>query len=414
MSNIPFSLPVIDGDVISEVNDALANTGWLTTGPKARELEQEIARITGQDGVVGVNSWTSGASIVLKWFGVGPGDEVIVPAYTYCATAFAALNIGATPVMVDIDQDFHVSAEEIAKAITPRTKAIVPVDIGGWPCDYEQIMLMLNSDEVSKQFKSANERQEKLGRPLVLADAAHSIGARLNGNPVGGLTDFTVFSFHSVKNITTGEGGAIAHALPSTFDWDDTEKEVRLLTLNGQTKSAFQKSSVGGWRYDIVDHGLKANLPDICAAIGLAQIRKYEKELLPDRIELFEGFNRQLSEHNWAVCPRSRDDKKTVSSCHLYQLRVTGADEQCRNDIIKEAASMGVAFNVHYVPMPMLTHFKRLGYRIEDFPQSFRKYENEISLPVYNGLTSDQRVRVAETAIQAVNAAGISSGSTSV
>ncbi|MBC7596635.1 MAG: DegT/DnrJ/EryC1/StrS family aminotransferase, partial [Kineosporiaceae bacterium] len=286
---IPFSLPLIDDDVVAEVNDALTGTGWLTTGPKVRLLEAEIGKITGTP-VLCVNSWTSGALLMLHWFGVGPGDEVIIPAYTYSATALCAMNLGATVVMVDVDDDFTISAANIRAAITPRTKAVIPVDMAGWPADYDGIKAVLSEPAVVAQFTASTERQVKLGRILLLSDAAHSIGSTYKGKPNGQQADATVFSLHSVKNITTGEGGAICINLPEPFDNDAEYLFLRAFALNGQTKSAFEKNQPGAWRYDIIDQGMKVNMPDINAAIGLAQIRKYTSTLLPNRKRIFEQY----------------------------------------------------------------------------------------------------------------------------
>ncbi len=390
--HIPFCLPLIDQDVITEVNDCLTNTGWLTTGPKVRELEAEISKLTGTP-VLCVNSWTSGAMLVLRWLGVGPGDEVVIPAYTYSATALCALNIGAKVVMVDVGPDFNMDAEKLRSAITPHTKAIIPVDIGGWPCDYDTLLQVLDLPEVRRIFRPNNARQEQLGRPLLLADAAHSIGATYKGRPSGTLADVTVFSLHSVKNVTTGEGGAICLTLPYPFDNAEVYQFLKAFALNGQTKSAFEKNQPGAWRYDIIDQGLKVNMPDVCAAIGLAQMRKYTSELLPGRRHIFEQYNAAFAQHSRAILPPYQDETRT-SSCHLYMLRIAGASEAERDAIIQRIAEQGVGVNVHYIPMPMLTLFKRLGYCIEDYPQTYRLYANEITLPVYNGLTEDQVSRV--------------------
>lgn len=287
---IPFALPLIDQDVLDEVNDCLVNTGWLTTGPKVRLLEKEVVNLTGVEAALCVNSWTSGAMLMLRWFDIGPGDEVIIPAYTYSATALCAMNIGAVPVMVDIKDDFNIDANKIKAAITQRTKAILPVDLGGYPCDYDEIMELVNSPEVKAMFQPASKRQKSMGRPLVLVDAAHSIGAQYKGRPSGTLADATVFSLHSVKNVTTGEGGAICLSLPYPFDNAKEYQFLKTFALNGQNKSAFEKNQVGGWRYDIIAQGLKVNMPDICAAVGLAQIRKYLSQLLPERKQILKDI----------------------------------------------------------------------------------------------------------------------------
>jgi dTDP-4-amino-4,6-dideoxygalactose transaminase len=397
---IPFSLPVIDQDVIDEMNDTLINTGWLTSGPKVIALEKEIQKITDTDTVICVNSWTSGAMLILRWFGVGAGDEVIIPSYTYSATALAVLNMGATPVMVDVKDDFTIEPDNIKKAITERTKAIFPVDMAGWPCDYDSIMALVSSKEVKAQFKAKGKQQKKLNRILVMADAAHSIGAHSHGKTVGNLADITVFSMHSVKNITTGEGGAICLNLPDSFNHAEEYKFLKALSLNGQNKSAFEKNQPGAWKYDIIDQGLKVNMPDICASVGLAQIKKYKSELLPERKAIFQYYDTFFKELDWALVPLSINESKE-SSYHLYLLRIKDISETQRDEMIHYISMNGVGVNVHYIPMPMLTLFKKLGYKMEDYPNTFRLYSNEISLPVYNNLNEEQLKTICSTVAEA-------------
>jgi len=402
MPPIPFSLPLIDADVIAEVNDTLTNTGWLTTGPKVRLLEAEIAKLTGTP-VLCVNSWTSGAMLMLRWFGIGPGDEVIIPAYTYSATALCAMNIGATVVMVDVADDFTVDPAKIRAAITPRTKAILPVDIGGWPADYDAIHAVLDAPDVRALFVASTPRQEKLGRILVVSDAAHSIGSTYKGRPNGQWSDAAVFSLHSVKNVTTGEGGAICLNLPAPFDNDEEYLFLRAFSLNGQNKSAFEKNQTGAWRYDIVDQGLKVNMPDIGAAIGLAQMRKYPTELLPERKRIFERYQAAFAQNDWALLPNFADAEHE-SSCHLYMLRIAGADEARRDAIIDLISARGIGVNVHFIPMAMLTLFKSRGYQMADYPKTYELYANEITLPLYNGLTDAQVDEVIQAVRDAVEA----------
>lgn len=398
--SIPFSLPLLDESVVNEVVDALTNTGWITSGPKVQQFEQEVGDYVGCPHTIAVSSWTTGAMVVLRWLGIGPGDEVIVPSYTYCATALAVMNVGATPIMVDVESPFHMDIDKLTAAISERTKAIIPVDLGGWPCDYDRILDVLNSDEVRSKFRPASRVQEQLGRPLVLSDAAHSLGAERNGKRVGTLTDVTVFSFHSVKNLTTGEGGMICLNLPEGFDPEEERRIVKYLSLNGQTKTALEKSTVGGWRYDIVDQGFKANMPDLCAAVGLAQIRQYESNMMPERKRIFDAYNDAFAGHDWALLPPMQD-KNCSSSLHLYQLRIDGIDEEARNEMMRLIAEDGIGVNVHYVPMPMLTLFKNKGYRMSDYPNAFALYANEITLPVYNGLGEDNALTVAKSVISA-------------
>lgn len=404
MASIPFSLPLIDDEVVAEVVDALTNTGWITSGPKVRQLEEEISTLTGTP-VLCVNSWTSGAMLMLRWYGVGPGDEVIVPAYTYAASALCAMNLGAKVVLVDVLDDFTIDPGQLRAAITRDTKAIIPVDIGGLPAHYDEIFRVLDEPAVRELWSPANPRQERLGRPLVLADAAHSIGGMYRGIPVGRVADVTVFSLHSVKNVTTGEGGAICLALPEGPEGFDSAAELpglRALALNGQTKSAFEKNQVGGWRYDIVEQGLKVNMPDVLAAIGLAQIRRYTGQLLPDRRRITDRYDAAFADLPWAIRPRFEDAER-VSSRHLYQLRIAGASEAERDAIIARIAERGVAVNVHYIPMASLTLFRSLGYRADDYPRTIELYENEITLPVYNSLTDEQVDTVIDAVIAAVD-----------
>lgn len=403
MPSIPFCLPLIDEDVIAEVNDCLTNTGWLTSGPKVRALEQEIVKLTGAAQALCVNSWTSGAMLMLRWYGIGPGDEVIIPAYTYSATALCALNVGAKVVMVDVGDDFNIDPAKIAGAITERTKAIISVDVGGRPCDYDAIMALMKSADVKMRFQPSTPRQEALGRPLVIADAAHSLGATYKGRASGTLADTSVFSFHSVKNITTGEGGAVCLQLPEPFDNEAEFRFLKAFSLNGQTKSAFEKNQAGAWRYDIIDQGLKANMPDICAAIGLAQIRRYSESLLPERKKLAFLYHQLLGAQPWAILPNLEDAAgNTTSSCHLYMLRIRDAGENHRDTIIQRISEAGIGVNVHYIPMAMLTLFKNLGFSIQNFPKTYELYANEISLPIYNGLTNQQVERVVKDLRQAV------------
>lgn len=387
---IAFSPPFIDEDIIAEVVDTL-KSGWITTGPKVKALEEEVAKLTGVPHVLCVNSWTSGAILILKWFGIKEGDEVIIPAYTYSATALAVLHCGGTPVMVDVKDDFTVDPEKIRQAITEKTKIIMPVDIAGLPCDYDPINQMVNHPEIKNLFHADSENQKKLGRILILSDAAHSVGAFYKNKPAGSVTDITIFSFHAVKNITTAEGGAICINLPKPFDNAEEYKTMRLWTLNGQTKDAFTKSQGGGssWKYDIIFQGLKINMPDICAALGLAQIRKYNTAILHERKRVAEQYHEFFSKRKWAQLPITKDDTRT-SSYHLYALRINNITEEQRDAMMISIAEDEVAVNVHFIPMPLLTLFKDLGYRIDDYPNAYHNYSREISLPIYPQLNSEQ------------------------
>ena len=391
---VSFSPPYIDDAVINEVVDTL-KSGWITTGPKVKALEDEICNFTNSQSVLCVNSWTSGAILMLHWLGLKEGDEVIVPAYTYCATAFAVLHAGAKPVMVDISDDLNISTDAIRNAITTKTKAIIPVDIAGWPCDYEEIMAIVKEKKINDLFKPTSKIQQQLGRILVLTDAAHSLGAKYKGQNIGTEVDVTIFSLHAVKNITTAEGGAICLNLPSPFENLELYKELRMMSLNCQTKDAFSKSKVGGWRYDIVGLGMKINMPDVNAAIGLAQMRQYHS-LLNQRKRIFEYYNSNFSNFEWAILPpRSTEIKE--SSYHIYALRIKDITEEQRDEMMQELANHEIAVNVHFIPMPMLSFFKEQGFNIVNYPVSYKNYSCEISLPIYPQLTNEEVDFVIET-----------------
>ena len=397
---INFAPPYIDDSVIDEVTDSL-RSGWITTGPKVKALEAEIQNFTNSQRVLAVNSWTSGAILILTWFGIKPGDEVIIPAYTYCATALAVIHAGGTPVMVDVCDDFDINVEAIRKAITPRTKAIIPVDIAGMPCDYESIMNIVNDEEIKKLFVAESDNQKKLGRILVLNDSAHSIGARYKDNRVGIHTDITIFSLHAVKNVTTAEGGAICINMPEPFDNEALYAELRLMTLNCQTKDAFTKTKAGSWRYDIVGPGLKMNMADVNAAIGLAQMRQYP-HMIDERRRVFERYTNALSKYDWAQLP-SIEINGRHTSYHVYALRIKNITEAQRDEMIRHISEKDVAVNVHFVPLPMLTYFHGLGFDIKDYPVSYDNYSREISLPVYPQLTDEMVDYVIDAIVKAYN-----------
>lgn len=385
--NIPFSPPYIDQDIIDEVVDSL-KSGWITTGPKVKALEEAVAEYTGAQKTVAVNSWTSGAILTLKWLGLEPGDEVIVPAYTYCATAMSIMDAGGVPVMVDIKDDITIDVEAIRKAITSKTKAIMPVDVGGWPCDYKAISSLINEPDILALFNPASEVQAKLGRILILSDAAHSFGATIDGKQMGISGDINIFSLHAVKNLTSAEGGIICLNMPAPFDNNELYKLFRMLTLNGQTKDALDKSKAGGWRYDIVAHGLKINMPDVNAAIALAQLKKYDY-LLSERKRVFDRYSGKLKSFDWAILP-AQDTESQTSSYHIYALRFKKITEAQRDAVIQELAGKGISVNVHYIPMPMLTLFKNMGYEMSKYPVAYDTYTREISLPIYPQLTNEQ------------------------
>lgn len=397
---IPFSPPFIDQSVIDQVMDTL-NSKWITSGPKVKALEEEMVDLTGSKEAVCVNSWTSGAIMMLKWYGVGEGDEVIIPAYSYCATALCVLHCGAKPIMVDILDDFTIDPIKIREAITNKTKAILAVDIAGLPCHYDEINKLIKEPNISALFIPESEKQSILGRILLISDAAHSIGANFNGMPSSLKADITIFSFHAVKNITTAEGGCICLNLPELFDCKLEYNFLKMFSLNGQTKDAFTKSLGNNWRYDIIFKGLKINMPDICAAIGLAQIRKYKSTLLPERKRIAQKYCDAFLHYDWFIAPILEDSKRE-SSYHLFPLRIKNIGERERDQLIDEIMESGINVNVHFIPMPMLTYFKSLGYRIIDYPNSFKQYSCEISLPIYPQLKEEEINYIIESVIDKV------------
>lgn len=395
---IPFSPPRIDQAVIEEVTAAL-QSGWITTGPRTKKFEKEISAYCGAKTTIAVSAWTTGMEVLLRWWGVGPGDEVIIPAYTYCASANVVLHTGATPVMVDINpEDFNLSLAEVAAKITAKTKVIMPVDIGGYPCDYEALFLLVA--EKKNLFNPSSEQQAKLGRILIAADAAHSFGATYNKKRVGSLADITVFSFHAVKNLTTAEGGAITFNLPEGFDHDEIYKTFNIKILHGQSKDALAKTQKGAWRYDVLEPGYKCNMTDLQAAIGLIELGRYQ-ENLDRRQTIFEKYNNAFAPYAWAQLPLSKNEHK-ISSFHLYQLRINNCTEAQRDAIIQEIFGLDVAVNVHFQPLPLLTAYKNLGYQIADFPMAYSHYASEISLPVYYDLSDEQVAIVIRAVITAV------------
>jgi len=407
---IPFSPPYIDEDIVEEVKDTLAS-GWITTGPKVRAFEALLKDYVEAPQVLCVNSATSGLMLMLHWYGVGRGDEVIVPAYTYSATALAVLHVGATPVMVDVLDDFSIDPQAIESAITSKTKAIIPVDFAGWPCDYQSLHDVCSKPAVKAMFQASDHpAQQQLGRILILSDAAHSIGAQYHGKRTGSLTDITVFSFHAVKNVTAAEGGAICLNLPAPFDNEAIFKFLKKISLNGQTKDALAKNEGGSWRYDIDYAGFKMNMPDLGAAIGMAQLKKYESYMLPRRQEIYQLYERHLRQYSWLELPPYKDHQR-ASSCHLYPVRIKDVDESRRDQIIAELFNLGVSVNVHFIPMPMLSLFKSKGYRIDDYPNSFKLYSQEISLPVYPQLSNEQVETICNALEQAYQSNNVAKSS---
>jgi len=398
--NIPFSPPFIDQAVIDEVLDCL-RTNWITSGPKVKALEYELLSLTGSKATVCVNSWTSGAIMMLKWFGIGDGDEVIVPAYSYCATALCVLHCGATPVMVDILDDFTIDPVMVKRKITAKTKAIIGVDIAGLPCNYNELRKIVSDPKIKRMFAPATAKQSELGRILLMSDAAHSIGSTYEGLPAAQKCDVTIFSFHAVKNITTAEGGCICLNLPAPFDNQEEYSFLKLFSLNGQNRDAFAKSKGANWRYDILFKGFKMNMPDICAAIGLAQIRQYSKTLLPLRKNIYLKYCQAFRSYDWFIEPTMKDEIREASY-HLFPLRIKGITEVQRDQIIEGLVNWGVIVNVHFIPMPMLTYFKSIGYAIENYPNSYKQYACEISLPIYPQLSDIEVDFIIESVIGSI------------
>ena len=398
---IPFSPPHIDQEIIDEVVAAL-KSGWITTGPRTKQFEKDLSVYNGNPNTLCLNSATAGLEIMLRWFGVGPGDEVIVPAYTYSATANVVMHTGARPVFCDVKiDDFNINPSCIEHLITERTKVIMPVDFGGMPCDFEEINALVRKESIQAKFKANGENQEKLGRILVLSDAAHSIGARYNGKMTGTLTDVSVFSFHAVKNLTTAEGGAIALNLPEPFDNKSIYDALCISTLHGQNKDALAKMQKGNWKYDIIEPGYKCNMTDIMAAIGLVELRRYESFTLPRRKEIFDGYKSALSKYAWAEIAPYETESKT-SSYHLFPLRILGISEVQRDAIMQKIFDQDVSVNVHFIPVPMMSYYKELGYSIANYPVTYYNFSREISLPVYIDLTNEQVQIVIDAVVSAV------------
>jgi dTDP-4-amino-4,6-dideoxygalactose transaminase len=398
---IPFSPPHIDQKIIDEVIDTL-KSGWITTGPKTKLFEKKITAYCGNEATLCLNSATAGLEIMLRWFGVTEGDEVIIPAYTYSATANVVMHCGAKPVFVDVSDDFNIDPAAVRKAITAKTKVIMPVDFAGYPCDYEQLNAIVNDAELKKLFNPQSENQQKLGRIMVLSDAAHSFGARYQQQTAGALTDVSVFSFHAVKNLTTAEGGAVALNLPVPFDNEEEYKKLCVKTLHGQNKDALAKTIPGNWRYDVVEAGYKMNMTDIMASIGLVELERYDSLILPKRKSIFDQYTAAFSQTAWAITPEYETGEK-VSSYHLYPLRIKNVSEAQRDEIIARIFEKQVSVNVHFIPVPMMSFYVKNGYDIKNYPNSFALYANEISLPVYMNLSDEQVKLVIDAVVSSVD-----------
>ena len=386
---ISFSPPDITEQEIQEVAQAL-RSGWITTGPRTKEFERLIAEYCHTEKAVCLNSATACMELILHLLGVGPGDEVITSAYTYTATASVTCHVGAKVVMVDTAPDsFEMDYDKLAAAITPRTKVIIPVDLAGVVCNYDKIFEIVNAKKAL--FVAANPMQKAFGRVVVLADAAHAFGAQRHGCMCGEIADFTSFSFHAVKNLTTAEGGALTWRNIPGIDNEWIYKQFMLLSLHGQNKDALAKTQLGSWEYDIVSPAYKCNMTDVVAAIGLIQFKRYPS-ILERRKMLIQRYDKAFSLYNVQVLNHFSETHS--SSGHLYLVRLLGKDEAYRNKVIEAMAERGIACNVHYKPLPMMTAYKQLGFDIANFPQAFNQYRNEITLPLHTCLTDDEQTYI--------------------
>ena len=382
---IPFSPPDITEQEANEVRDALLS-GWITTGPRTKQLEREIATYCDVDKAVCLNSATACLESILRVLGIGEGDEVITSAYTYTASASVVCHVGAKLVLVDtMPGSFELDYDKVAEAINERTKAVIPVDLGGVPCDYDRLLFAVDSKK--HLFSARNEIQEAIGRVVIVADAAHAFGATWHGRKIGSVADFTSFSFHAVKNFTTAEGGALTWRNVEGIDNDALYHEFQLLSLHGQSKDALAKTQLGAWEYDIVYPAYKCNMTDIMAAIGLVQMKRYPAMLLRRR-QLISRYDEVMAECNVSVLDHYNDSHQ--SSGHLYLARLSGKDSSFRNSVITEMANRGIACNVHYKPLPMMMAYKALGFNINDYPNAYRQFENEVTLPLHTLLTDEQ------------------------
>jgi dTDP-4-amino-4,6-dideoxygalactose transaminase len=397
---IPFSPPRIDEKICQEVVAAL-KSGWITTGPRTKLFEKKITEYCGHKSTICLNSATAGLEIILRWFGVREGDEVILPAYTYAATANVVVHCGATPVFADVNpDDFNISVSRVEKAITERTKVIMPVDFGGLPCDYEALNAL--AVKHAQVFRPRGEMQERLGRILILSDSAHSFGATYQGKKTGSLTDVSVFSFHAVKNLSTAEGGAVALNLPEPFDNEEIYRRLCISTLHGQNKDALAKTQRGNWKYDIIEPGYKCNMTDLTAAIGLVELERYESDTLRRRRHLAGLYHEALGRDDRFELPVFVTPEK--ESCyHLYPLRIKGITEEQRDAVMQKIFEADVSVNVHFIPVPAMSFYKKMGYRLEDYAVTRDNFSREISLPLYYDLSEEQVQTVVNAVKQALD-----------
>lgn len=382
---IPFSPPDMSEDEINEVADTLRN-GWITTGPKVKEFERKIAEYVGVNKAACLNSQTACAEMALHILGIGPGDEVIIPAYTYTASASVVCHVGATLVMVDVQKDnLEMDYDALEKAITNKTKAIIPVDLGGVPCNYNKIFEIVNKKKTL--FKPVNKIQEAIGRVIICADTAHAFGASWYGKMCGSIADFSSFSFHAVKNLTTAEGGALTWNSIPGIDDEEIYHQLQLLSLHGQSKDALAKTKLGAWEYDVIAPLYKCNMTDIMGGIGLAQFRRYP-EMLIRRKEIISKYDEAFKPLGIMVLDHYNENHQ--SSGHLYITRIPNITLEQRNTIIEQMAKKGISCNVHYKPLPMMTAYKKLGFNIKDYPNAYDMFANEVTLPLHTCLTDEE------------------------
>ena len=390
--NIPFSPPDIGEEEIKEVVDTL-KSGWITTGPKTKLFEQRIAAYCRTSRAVCLNSATACMETTLRILGVGPGDEVITSAYTYTATASVVCHVGAKLVLVDTAPDsFQMDYGKLEAAVNERTKVIIPVELGGVICDYDRLFQIV--EHKKSLFHPANELQKQIGRVILMADAAHGFGAQRDGKMCGEIAAFTCFSFHAVKNLTTAEGGAVTWRDMPGIDQEALYKQYMLMSLHGQSKDALAKTKLGAWEYDIIAPYYKCNMTDIMASIGLAQLKRYP-EILKRRRQLIEMYDAALAD--LPVTRLVHFDDRGASSGHLYLVRLTGKSRESVNQVISKMAEAGVATNVHYKPLPLLSAYRNMGFDIKDYPNAFRMFENELTLPLHTCLTDAQAAYVTDT-----------------
>ena len=398
LRNIPFSPPDMTTSEVSEVSDAL-RSGWITTGPRTKTFERQLSNYCHTGTTVCLNSATACMKLALRVLGVGPGDEVITSAYTYTATASVTCHVGAKVVLVDTAPDsYEMDYDKLCAAITERTKVVMPVDLGGVVCDYDRIYAAVESRK--RLFRPANEIQKAFGRVIVLADAAHAFGAQRQGLMCGQIADFTSFSFHAVKNLTTAEGGALTWRPIDGIDDEWLYRQFQLLSLHGQSKDALAKTQLGAWEYDIVAPNFKCNMTDIMAGIGLAQLKRYP-EMLYRRRQLIGHYDEALKGYDVRLLNHYGSDH--ASSGHLYLVRLVGKDVDERNDVIVRMAERGIACNVHYKPLPMMTAYKTLGFDIADYPNAYNQYRNEVTLPLHTRLSDDDAEYVIRNFLEIIH-----------